>query len=132
MVGSVGKASMDLREKLEPLPEEFDPKEISVPVDSGPNGGLEAGDGKNREIVLGRNVHKMCFAINEPEADDEVTGEREAYMASVLARYRKSLIERTKHHLGMICFFFYHMIALFDLFGFFVVAFVVCLWSSGF
>ncbi|KAG1369782.1 serine decarboxylase 1 [Cocos nucifera] len=91
---------MDLREKVEPLPEEFDPKEISDPAGSAPNGVFEGGDGKNREIVLGRNVHKMCFAINEPEADDEITGEREAYMASVLARYRKSLVERTKHHLG--------------------------------
>ncbi|XP_008781392.2 serine decarboxylase 1 [Phoenix dactylifera] len=100
MVGSVGKVSMDLREKADLLPEEFDPKEISAPVDSQPNGVLEGMDGKSREIVLGRNVHKLCFAINEPEADDEVTGEREAYMASVLARYRKSLIERTKHHLG--------------------------------
>lgn len=96
----MGQVSMDLREKVEPLPEEFDPKEISGPGGSAPNGVLEGGDGKIREIVLGRNVHKMCFAINEPEADDEVTGEREAYMASVLARYRKSLVERTKHHLG--------------------------------
>lgn len=100
MVGSVGKGSMDLEEKVEPLPKEFDPKEISGPVASEPNGVAKEGNGKCREIVLGRNVHTMCFAINEPEADDEVTGEREAYMASVLARYRKSLLERTKHHLG--------------------------------
>ncbi|KAJ0976563.1 hypothetical protein J5N97_012037 [Dioscorea zingiberensis] len=52
------------------------------------------------EIVLGRNEHKMCLTIEEPEADDEVTSEKDAYMASVLARYRKSLVERTKHHLG--------------------------------
>ncbi|WOL15550.1 serine decarboxylase 1-like [Canna indica] len=104
MVGSVGNGLMDLgeREKAEPLPNEFDPKDIvddgSLPDSNGV--GTKEENGNSREIVLGRNVHKMCFAIKEPEADDEVTGEREAYMASVLARYRKSLIDRTKHHLG--------------------------------
>ncbi|XP_020111848.1 serine decarboxylase 1 [Ananas comosus] len=101
MVGSVGNGLMDLGEKVEPLPEEFDPKEIVEPLPTESNGvGGEEGSGKRREIVLGRNVHTMCFTIKEPDADDEETGEREAYMASVLARYRKSLIERTKHHLG--------------------------------
>ncbi|CAA6660522.1 unnamed protein product [Spirodela intermedia] len=38
--------------------------------------------------------------ITEPEADEELTGDREAYMASVLAKYRRNLVERTKHHLG--------------------------------
>jgi hypothetical protein len=52
------------------------------------------------EIVLGRNLHNMCLPITEPDANDECTGDKEAYMASVLARYRKTLIERTKHHLG--------------------------------
>lgn len=85
---------MDLIEKVEPLPEELDPKAIPSDLD-------REGDGKIREIVLGRNVHTSCFEIMEPEADDEVTGDREAYMASVLARYRRSLTERTKHHLGM-------------------------------
>lgn len=80
---------MDLMQKAETLPEEIDPK--AIPSDlSG-----------SRQIVLGRNVHTSCFEISEPEDDDEVTGEREAYMAGVLARYRKSLLERTKHHLGM-------------------------------
>uniref|UniRef100_A0A7N2MWK4 Serine decarboxylase n=1 Tax=Quercus lobata TaxID=97700 RepID=A0A7N2MWK4_QUELO len=36
----------------------------------------------------------------KPDTEDELTGDREAHMASVLARYRKSLLERTKHHLG--------------------------------
>ncbi|RWW58317.1 hypothetical protein BHE74_00034887 [Ensete ventricosum] len=104
MVGSVGNGLMDLchKGKVEPLPKEFDPTDIVEPmpaVDLESLGGDE-GSGKNREIVLGRNVHTMCFTIKEPEVDDEVTGEREAYMASVLARYRRSLIERTKHHLG--------------------------------
>lgn len=53
-----------------------------------------------REIVLGRNVHTTCLSITEPEANDESTGDKEAYMASVLARYRKNLLERTKYHLG--------------------------------
>lgn len=56
---------------------------------------------KKREISLGGNVHTTCLEVREPDADDEVTGDREAYVASVLARYRKSLIERTKYHLGM-------------------------------
>ncbi|XP_074578434.1 serine decarboxylase 1-like [Curcuma longa] len=104
MVGSVGNGLMDLggREKAEPLPKEFDPKET---VDSLPHSesnivvGKEE-NGTSREIVLGRNVRTMCFEVKEPEADDEITGEREAYMAGVLARYRRSLVDRTKHHLG--------------------------------
>jgi histidine decarboxylase len=55
---------------------------------------------KGREIVLGRNVHTTCLPVTEPDANDECTGDKEAYMASVLARYRKTLIERTEHHLG--------------------------------
>jgi hypothetical protein len=38
--------------------------------------------------------------ITEPEMDDEITGEKDAYMASVLSRYRKTLVEKTKYHLG--------------------------------
>uniref|UniRef100_A0A0E0K0T4 Serine decarboxylase n=1 Tax=Oryza punctata TaxID=4537 RepID=A0A0E0K0T4_ORYPU len=62
----------------------------------------EGGEGSptRREIVLGRNVHTASFAVKEPDADDEETGEREAAMASVLALYRRNLVERTKHHLG--------------------------------
>lgn len=88
---------MDLMQKAETLPEEIDPKAIPSDLSGESNGG----GGKSRQIVLGRNVHTSCFEISEPEDDDEVTGEREAYMAGVLARYRKSLLERTKHHLGM-------------------------------
>lgn len=77
----LGKAGALLHEEAaEPLPEELVPEV--------------------REIVLGRNVHASCFAVKEPDADDEDTGEREATMAAVLARYRRSLAERTKHHLG--------------------------------
>ncbi|KAJ3675142.1 hypothetical protein LUZ60_004184 [Juncus effusus] len=95
MVGSVGNGLTDL---ADPLPEELKP----IPIEAELNGSTEANgnEKKKREIVLGRNVHTMCFSIVEPEADDDVTGEREAYMASVLARYRRSLVERTKHHLG--------------------------------
>ncbi|XP_010241734.1 PREDICTED: serine decarboxylase 1-like [Nelumbo nucifera] len=55
---------------------------------------------QRREIVLGRNVHKMSLPVTEPDVDEEMTGEKEAYMASILAKYRKSLVERTEHHLG--------------------------------
>ncbi|KAJ1696281.1 hypothetical protein LUZ63_004793 [Rhynchospora breviuscula] len=108
MVGSVGNGLANLADKPAPLPEELDPKKIidSLPSEAESNGieeketqGSEI-EKKKREIVLGRNVHTTCFSIVEPEADDELTGEREAYMASVLARYRRSLVERTKHHLG--------------------------------
>ncbi|KAL8130543.1 hypothetical protein V2J09_019698 [Rumex salicifolius] len=53
-----------------------------------------------RDMVLGRNIHTSCHDITEPEANDEMTGDKEAYMAAVLARYRQTLIERTKNHLG--------------------------------
>ncbi|XP_077240064.1 serine decarboxylase 1-like [Tasmannia lanceolata] len=99
MVRSVEVVNGDLNGKVESLAEELNPKEISEALPLV----IEIGNGERkevREMVLGRNVHTMCLTITEPDADDEVTGDREAYMASVLARYRKSLIERTKHHLG--------------------------------
>ncbi|KAM1135891.1 serine decarboxylase-like [Malus sylvestris] len=55
---------------------------------------------REKQMVLGRNVHTTCLAVTEPEPNDEFTGDKDAYMASVLARYRKTLVERTKHHLG--------------------------------
>ncbi|KAL2894216.1 Serine decarboxylase [Bienertia sinuspersici] len=61
---------------------------------------IKIGENGEREIVLGRNIHSSCLDITEPEDNDEVTGDKEAYMASVLARYRQSLLERTKNHLG--------------------------------
>lgn len=108
----VGTGLVNLADKPEPLPEEFGPEKIVDPLPLAnelngfgekerENNGIEK---KKREIVLGRNVHTTCFSVVEPEADDEQTGDREAIMASVLARYRRSLVERTKHHLG-ICFF---------------------------
>ena len=40
------------------------------------------------------------YAITEPSMDDEMTGEKEASMASVLATYRETLVERSKYQLG--------------------------------
>lgn len=76
---------------------------VAMEVESPPRPAEEEGEGSptRREIVLGRNVHTASFAVKEPDADDEETGEREAAMASVLALYRRNLVERTKHHLGM-------------------------------
>ncbi|XP_057748582.1 serine decarboxylase 1-like [Arachis stenosperma] len=56
--------------------------------------------GEREKIVLGRDMHTVSFEITEPDLDDDVTGEREAYMASVLSKYKKSLTEKTKFHLG--------------------------------
>lgn len=90
--------------KVEPLPEEFDPVAVVANSETEQvSGVVVTNNGANikiREIVLGRNLHTSCHVITEPDVDDELTGDREAYMASVLARYRKSLLERTKHHLG--------------------------------
>lgn len=73
----------------------------SSPLES--NGSLKRrmnGEDEAREIVMGRNVHTTCLSITEPNDDDEFTGDKDAYMASVLARYRKNLVERTSNHLG--------------------------------
>lgn len=99
--------------KSELLTKDFDPTAVvseplpAVVVEDGQSSNGVSGEEaeeekkkKNREIVLGRNVHTTCLAVTEPDANDEFTGDKEAYMASVLARYRKTLIERTKHHLG--------------------------------
>ncbi|WOL11198.1 hypothetical protein Cni_G19960 [Canna indica] len=100
MVGSVGNGcSVVLEEKrAELLPEELDHHQHEGVA----NGKLVANGVTNggKKMVLGRNMHTMCFAVKEPESDDEFTGEREAFMASVLAKYRKTLVERTNHHLG--------------------------------
>lgn len=89
---------------------DFDPVAVVPgllpPVVAEQNGGpvkiiAESDTETEREIVLGKNVHTTCLAVTEPEANDEFTGDKEAYMAGVLARYRKTLVERTKHHLGI-------------------------------
>lgn len=81
----------------EPLPEE-------IPLDSLKSVLPALVDGHvkdhRKDFVLGRNIHSSCLEITEPEMDDEVTGEKDAYMAGVLSRYRKTLVEKTKYHLG--------------------------------
>lgn len=99
--------------KPELLTEDFDPTAVvseplpALVVEDGQSSNVvsreEAEEEKKKksiEIVLGRNVHTTCLAVTEPDANDEFTGDKEAYMASVLARYRRTLIDRTKHHLG--------------------------------
>lgn len=107
-------ASPNVISEVEILAVDFDPTAVVAeplpPVvtaaDGGPSESEEEEEGvgkpvkKSREIVLGRNVHTSCLAVTEPEANDEFTGDKDAYMAGVLARYRKTLMERTKHHLG--------------------------------
>lgn len=111
MVGSVDILADDLsiNGAVEPLPEDFDAAAIikdPVPPAVGDNGIVKEEarvnmEKEKREIVLGRNIHTMCLEVMEPDADDEVTGDREAFMASVLSKYKRSLTERTKHHLGL-------------------------------
>lgn len=111
MVGSVDVLANDLsiNGAVEPLPQDFDVAAIikdplpSLVAENGivkEEAQINEGNEK-RKIVLGRNIHTSCLEVTEPEADDEVTGDREAHMASVLARYRRSLTERTKYHLGL-------------------------------
>ena len=120
MVGSVGNGLADLgaagavsmngvgkplhpaeaAAAVETLPMELEPPEALVAAAAEAKREEAGANGRRREIVMGRNVHTSCFAVKEPDADDEETGEREATMASVLALYRRSLVERTKHHLG--------------------------------
>lgn len=97
---------------VEPLPEDFDATALimdPVPSPVVDNGSVNEEVRINKEkekrlIVLGRNIHTMCLEVTEPDADDEVTGDREAYMAGVMARYKRALTERTKHHLGLTIF----------------------------
>ncbi|KAG2314627.1 hypothetical protein Bca4012_065405 [Brassica carinata] len=116
MVGALeSDQSFPMAEKFDILSEGFDPtavvpEPLPLPVTNGTAADHEEenlkktkvinGGGGEREMVLGRNVHTTCLAVTEPESNDEFTGDKEAYMASVLARYRKTLVERTKYHLG--------------------------------
>lgn len=101
LLGVLSDEQMNV-EKVEPLPDDFDPTAVVIePVPAVVNDDASGINGETkREIVLGRNIHTECWEVKEPDADDEATGEREAFMASVLARYRRTLIERTKNHLG--------------------------------
>ncbi|KAH7299755.1 hypothetical protein KP509_24G027200 [Ceratopteris richardii] len=62
--------------------------------------GVSNGNDNKGSVILGRNMQYDCLSITEPDIDDDSTGDREAYMASVLARYRRTLVDRTKYHLG--------------------------------
>ncbi|RZC52795.1 hypothetical protein C5167_021222 [Papaver somniferum] len=57
---------------------------------------------KTGENCVRRNVHDatLSHAITEPKADNENTEERDANMATVLAKYENYLLERVKHQLG--------------------------------
>ncbi|XLT09716.1 hypothetical protein HN51_055509, partial [Arachis hypogaea] len=93
----VGSGHLGTNGIVEPLPEDFDASAvIKEPVPPT----VAESENVKRAIVLGKNVHTQCLEVTEPDADDEITGERDAYMASVLSKYKKSLTERTKHHLG--------------------------------
>ena len=100
MVRSVENAG----EAVEISPDHFDPTAVvPEPLPKVVESDGELLNGKSngdREIVLGRNVHTTCLEVTEPDANDDFTGDKDAFMASILARYRKTLLERTKHHLG--------------------------------
>ncbi|KAL0440578.1 UNVERIFIED_CONTAM: Serine decarboxylase [Sesamum latifolium] len=82
--------------------ESFDPMVVvAEPVPVADSNGDDAE--KGREIVLGKNMHTMCLEVMEPDTDDKSNEDKEAYMASLLARYQKTLVERTKYHLGILC-----------------------------
>ncbi|KAG0630132.1 hypothetical protein M758_1G156600 [Ceratodon purpureus] len=83
----------------EALPDEIPLDSLKAVLPSLENGQSGHVNG-NKSFMLGKNMHGSSLEITEPEHDDEVTGEKDAYMASVLARYRKSLTEKTKYHLG--------------------------------
>ncbi|KAF1882408.1 hypothetical protein Lal_00039056 [Lupinus albus] len=110
MVGSfdVLADNLSINGATESFPADFDVSAVikePVPPVVGDNGIVNGDDQisaakEKRQIVLGRNIHTMCLEVTEPDIDDEVTGDREASMASVLAKYRRALTERTKHHLG--------------------------------
>lgn len=97
-----------INEAMKPLDEDFSLTELiqdPVPPTVGEDNGNDIvlnGETQNQNIKLGRNIHTMSLEITEPDTDEEVTGEREGYMASVLARYKRTLKERTKYHLGSI------------------------------
>ncbi|KAJ6287700.1 hypothetical protein OIU78_000007, partial [Salix suchowensis] len=95
----VGAVSVHVNGKAEI--EDFNLSAVVQPEPLHPIVTADNGDKQNgREIVSGRNVHTTCLEVTEPEANDELTGDKDAYMASVLARYRENLMERTKYHLG--------------------------------
>ncbi|KAF9682737.1 hypothetical protein SADUNF_Sadunf05G0139700 [Salix dunnii] len=96
---AVGAVSVHVNGK--PEIEDFHLSAVVQPEPLPPTVTEENGDKKNgKEIVLGRNVHTTCHEVTEPEHNDEFTGDRDAYMAIVLARHRENLMDKTKYPLG--------------------------------
>ncbi|WOG97162.1 hypothetical protein DCAR_0416501 [Daucus carota subsp. sativus] len=63
--------------------------------------GEELNPTSKKEIVkVNKNAHLRCLPITEPDVDDEITGEKDAYMTQVLAQYQKSLVQITSNQLG--------------------------------
>lgn len=94
-----------LSQPAEALPEEIPVESFKTILPGLVNGQSEEAEKdvvveQTKNFVLGKNIHGTCLEITEPEMDDDVTGDRDAYMAGILARYRKTLVEKTKFHLG--------------------------------
>ncbi|XP_026452753.1 serine decarboxylase 1-like [Papaver somniferum] len=81
--------------KTDSVPESF------IPGGMAPENGVISRE-KTGEYCVPRNVHDatLSHAITEPEANNESTEERDADMATVLAKYENYLLERVKHQLG--------------------------------
>lgn len=60
--------------------------------------GKESGNG---------TVTSSCLDIEEYGANGEITGEKKAYVATVLERYTRRWHERSKHHLGNYKYFMF-------------------------
>ena len=89
MVGSVGLESTTMSVEWN-----TDMKEV----------GEELNPTSKKEIVkVNKNAHVRCLSITEPDVDDEITGEKDAYMTQVLAQYQKSLVQITSNQLGDCC-----------------------------
>ncbi|KAI3868871.1 hypothetical protein MKX03_036400 [Papaver bracteatum] len=80
--------------------------EINGEIESSPMGFvpvvLDENEGRGKEkagdIYRAQNI--LPYAVREHNADDEITGEREAYTASILEMYESFLGKRIRHHLG--------------------------------
>ncbi|KAG7940971.1 hypothetical protein I3843_16G014200 [Carya illinoinensis] len=80
---------------IEKLDDFFD--ELVLPPVLVSNGHKNGG----RDIILGGNVHTTCLTVIEPDANEEFTEDKEAYVASVLACYKKTFLERTNYPVNM-------------------------------
>ena len=90
----------------EPLPKEIpldhDMKMVLLALESNGRNGDNAVVEETKDCAgHPRHIHgTVCLEITEPKLDDEVTGNRDAYVAGVLAHYHKTLAETHKNHLG--------------------------------